>query len=68
MKKPRVAPSLSWCLDDPHLFAPAFAQGDWAAWRVFIAALFAEGVPDEAGMAFYREHDRTDRMALDALQ
>ena len=56
MKKPRVTPSLIWCLDDPHLFAPSFAHGDWAAWRVFIAALFAEGAPDEATLAIYRAH------------
>ena len=37
------------CLDDPHLFGPSFAQGDWAAWRVFIAALFAEGAPTRRG-------------------
>ena len=39
----------------PHLFAPAFAQGDWSAWRVLIAALFAEAAPEEAGMVIYRD-------------
>jgi hypothetical protein len=26
---------------DPHLFAPHFAGSSWAAWRDFLAALFA---------------------------
>lgn len=28
-------------IDDPNLFAPWYATGDWAQWRVFLKALFA---------------------------
>jgi hypothetical protein len=56
VKKPRIPPSLTWCLNDPHLFGPSFAHGDWTAWRAFIAALFAESAPDEATLALYRAH------------
>jgi hypothetical protein len=39
---------------DPHLFAPWFKRGTWAAWHVFIAALFGLPLkPDE--LALYRE-------------
>ena len=51
--------SLSRALADPNLFAHHFKGKSWAAWKVFLAALFAEGVPDEAGQAVYRE--RTGR-------
>jgi hypothetical protein len=50
--------SLSRALDDPNLFAHHFKGKSWAAWKVFLAALFAETV-DEAGQAIYRE--RTGR-------
>jgi phage terminase large subunit-like protein len=60
VKKPRVSPSLSWCLNDPNLFAHHFRGKSWAAWKVFLAALFAEPA-DEAGLAVYCE--RTGRTA-----
>ena len=50
--------SLGRCLADQNLFAPHFRNKSWAAWRVFLAALFAEP-PDETGLALYRE--RTGR-------
>ena len=50
--------SLSRALADPNLFAHHFKGRSWAAWKVFLAALFAEGVPDEAGQAVYRERTR----------
>ncbi len=40
---------------DPALFGRSFAGESWAAWRVFLAALF--GLPlDEAGLEVYRHH------------
>src|ERR1700722_161383 len=48
--------SLLRCLDDPHLFGPSFARGDWAAWRAVIAALVAERAPNEGTRALYRPH------------
>ena len=52
--------SLSRALADPNLFAHHFKGKSWAAWKVFLAALFAEAA-DEAGQAVYRE--RTGRTA-----
>ena len=52
--------TLGRCLRDPNLFARHFRGGSWAAWKVFLAALFAEPA-DEAGLAVYRE--RTGRTA-----
>ena len=52
--------TLSRCLSDPNLFARHFRGKSWAAWKVFLAALFAEPA-DEAGLAVYRE--RTGRTA-----
>ena len=38
-------------LNDPNLFGPSLqGQKSWAAWKVFLAALFAEGA-DEAAQA-----------------
>ena len=50
--------SLGRALNDPNLFGPHFKGKSWAAWKVFLAALFAEGA-DEAAQAVYRE--RTGR-------
>ena len=50
--------SLGRALADPNLFAHHFRGKSWAAWKVFLAALFAEP-PDEAALAIYRE--RTGR-------
>ena len=50
--------TLGRALSDPNLFAHHFKGKSWAAWKVFLAALFAEP-PDEAGLAVYRE--RTGR-------
>jgi hypothetical protein len=33
-------PSITACMDDPLLFAPWFSAPTWAAWRVFLKALF----------------------------
>ena len=52
--------TLGRCLRDPNLFARHFRGESWAAWKVFLAALFAEPA-DEAGLAVYRE--RTGRTA-----
>jgi hypothetical protein len=52
--------SLGHCLRDPNLFARHFRGASWAAWKVFLAALFAEPA-DEVGLAVYRE--RTGRTA-----
>ena len=41
------------CINDPNLFGPFFRRKSWAAWRVFLAALFAErGTADD--LALYR--------------
>src|SRR5262245_25457876 len=40
---------------DAKLFAEPFARPSWAAWRVLLAALFAEAKPDAHGLQFYRE-------------
>ena len=34
--------ALGRCLNDPNLFARHFRGASWAAWKVFLAALFAE--------------------------
>ena len=52
--------SLGRALNDPNLFGPHFKGKSWAAWKVFLAALFAEAA-DEAAQAVYRE--RTGRTA-----
>ena len=52
--------ALGRCLNDPNLFGRHFRGASWAAWKVFLAALFAEPA-DEAGLAVYRE--RTGRTA-----
>jgi hypothetical protein len=49
--------SLNRALSDPNLFGPHFKGKSWAAWKVFLAALFAE-TADEAGLAVYREMTR----------
>jgi hypothetical protein len=40
-------------LRDPNLFARHFRGGSWAAWKVFLAALFAEA-PGAGDLALYR--------------
>jgi hypothetical protein len=45
--------TLSEALRDPNLFARYFRGKTWAAWRVFLAALFAEAT-DAAGLELYR--------------
>jgi hypothetical protein len=42
-------------LDDPKVFGPFFKGGTWAAWRVFLASLFALPMT-EAELAIYRQH------------
>jgi len=42
-------------LDDPALFAGMFMPPDWAAWRAFLAALFALCMPADA-LALYTKH------------
>jgi phage terminase large subunit-like protein len=39
-------------LDDPHLFAPHFVGSSWAAWKGFLAALFALSAPDGTAEAY----------------
>jgi hypothetical protein len=52
--------ALGRCLNDPNLFANHFRGASWAAWRVFLAALFAEATgPDDLNV--YRM--RTGRTA-----
>src|SRR5580704_17460836 len=52
--------ALGRCLRDPNLFARHFRGESWAAWKVFLAALFAEPA-DEAALTVYRQ--RTGRTA-----
>ena len=42
-------------LDDPKVFGPFFKGDTWAAWRVFLAALFALPMTAEQ-IAIYRQH------------
>jgi hypothetical protein len=44
--------TLLQCLRDPNLFARHFKGESWAAWRVFLAALFAEA-PREGDLAVF---------------
>jgi hypothetical protein len=44
--------TLAEALRDPNLFGRFFRGKSWRAWRVFLAALFAEAT-DEAGLALY---------------
>jgi hypothetical protein len=44
--------TLLQCLRDPNLFARHFKGESWAAWRVFLAALFAEA-PREGDLASF---------------
>lgn len=42
-------------IDDPQVFAPWFARGEWTAWRAFLAALF--GLPmDHAALEVFQRH------------
>jgi hypothetical protein len=52
------------CLRDPNLFARFFKGKSWLAWRVFLAALFAEA-PRDGDLVVYREC--TGRTAWPAL-
>jgi hypothetical protein len=45
--------TLAEALRDPNLFARFFKGGSWAAWRVFLAALFAEA-PRGGDLEIYR--------------
>jgi hypothetical protein len=45
--------TLAECLRDPNLFGRFFKGKSWRAWRVFLAALFAEAT-DAAGLEVYR--------------
>ncbi len=60
---PRV-PTILDVMADPKLLGPHFADGDWSAWRAFLAAAF--GLPlDEVAFAIYQHHTgRTDRPVL----
>jgi hypothetical protein len=53
--------SLSRILADPNLFARHFRGKSWAAWKVFLSALFAEPAADAVGLAMY--HACTGRTA-----
>ena len=57
--------SLGRALADPNLFARHFRNKSWAAWKVFLAALFAEPRPDDAGGL--SRPDRADGVAYGAL-
>ena len=47
--------ALGRCLNDPNLFGRHFRGASWRAWRIFLAALFAEAVgPDD--LDIYRAH------------
>lgn len=57
--------NLLQAIDDPHLFGPWFRHREtWAAWRVFIAALFGHGMTDDEIAVFRqctgREHPPAD--------
>jgi hypothetical protein len=52
--------ALGRCLNDPNLFAHHFKGKSWAAWKVFLAALFAEAA-GPGDLEVYRE--RTGRTA-----
>src|SRR5262245_3171870 len=49
-------PSIVAAMTDPALFGRWFASDTWAAWRVFLAALFALPLRDEAQIGLYRTH------------
>jgi hypothetical protein len=46
-------------MDDPNLFAPWFRGKTWAAWRAFLAALFACGMSPAEVEVFQRHTGRT---------
>jgi hypothetical protein len=46
--------TLSRCLTDLNLFGPHFKGKSWAAWKVFLAALFAE-TANPGDLDVYRE-------------
>jgi hypothetical protein len=56
-----MTPSIVAAMTDPKLFGRWFAGATWAAWRAFLAALFALPMT-EAQAALYRTH--TGRTAL----
>ena len=56
-----AAVSILDALDDEALFAPHFKGDSWAAWRAFLAALFALAMSDDLA-AIYRAC--TGRVAL----
>lgn len=55
----RKSLSILDAIADPKLFAPWFTRGDWAAWRAFLAALFALPMDDAALSIFKRHTGRT---------
>ena len=46
-------------MDDPALFGPSFKGPSWAAWRAYLAALFALPMTDEALEIYRRYTGRT---------
>jgi hypothetical protein len=52
--------ALGRCLKDQNLFASHFRKASWAAWKVFLAALFAEAA-GSGDLDVYRQ--RTGRTA-----
>ena len=54
-------------LDDEHLFQPFFAEDSgWAAWRVFLAALFGLPLTDEQ-LELYRRHTGREAPPIHAI-
>ena len=55
--KPKKQIDILAAIADPNLFAPWFRDPTtWAAWRIFLAALFALPIDGEQQLAVYREH------------
>jgi hypothetical protein len=54
-------------MDDPELFAPLFKGETWAAWRVFLKALFALDM-DAADLATYQHHTGRTTAPVEAFQ
>jgi hypothetical protein len=59
--------NIGQALADPKVFAPFFRGDTWQAWRVFLAALFAQPMTDEQ-LATYRKHTGRSAPPASALQ
>jgi hypothetical protein len=55
-------------LADPELFAPHFKGPSWKGWKVFLAALFALPMDDDAAQLFRQCTGRSAQLVLNGYR